>query len=690
MSVIRGGVTQVHRWVGLTAGLLATFLAVTGGWIVLRPVLDPVTYPGLLVIPACAKPLPVDTLAAAARALHPKGRLDYVWLYGSPTASTMVRFSDQDQVYVDTCSGKALGHQPRYGGLYGTVEAWHRFKFMDAKTGMPIIGAASLLMSVVLVVGGVFLWWPRRRSAWKNAVRLNPRLRGRAFSLNLHTTTGVYACIVLFVVAATAVPLSLGWAKNVLYALAGSVEISEDAQRAAAGAKGHSAATMAIPMELAWERARALVPGPLRLAYLRYPIKPGEPIEIALNEQSAPHSDARSYVYVDPANGKVLAYRPYAALSAGAKAYLWLLALHTGHFGGVPVQVLMLLGMIGATVIGYTGVESFIRKSLRRPRQTPGSASLQVRVAAIRDEASAIRTFALVAANGTALPPAPAGAHIDVRLPSGPLRQYSLTNGPGDDAGYHIAVRLAPDSRGGSAAMHTLREGDVLTISAPRNRFPLHAGARHHVLIAAGIGITPLYAMVRHLDAADASYELHYFTRSPAETAFRESLGAARYADRVHFHFGVARERMRLILRDVLGARADGAHLYVCGPSAFMALVQDAAVHAWPPEAIHREHFSADPLAENGPAAAFDLTLARTGRTVGVPEDASILQVLAECGVAVDSSCEQGVCGTCATRVLGGEPDHRDVFLTETERRRGDTMLVCVSRAKGDHLVLDL
>ncbi|MBV8645536.1 MAG: PepSY domain-containing protein, partial [Candidatus Eremiobacteraeota bacterium] len=586
--------------------------------------------------------------------------------------------------------GKVLGHQARYGGLYGTAEAWHRFKFTDAKIGMPIIGAASLFMAIVLVVGGVFLRWPRRRSAWKSAVRLNPRLRGRAFSLNLHTTTGVYASIVLFVVAATAVPLSLGWAKNVLYALTGSVEISEDAQRAAAAKKGH-AATMAIPMELAWERARALVPGPLRLAYLRYPVKPGEPIEIALNEESTPHSDARSYVYVDPANGKVLSYRPYAALSLGAKTYLWFLALHTGHFGGLPVQVLMLLGMIGATTIGYTGVESFIRKSLRRPRQTPASASLHVRVAAIRDEASAIRTFALVAANGTTLPPAPAGAHIDVRLPSGLLRQYSLTNGPGDDAGgYHIAVRLASDSRGGSAAMHALREGDTLTISAPRNRFPLYAGARHHVLIAAGIGITPLYAMVRHLDASGASYELHYFTRSPAATAFRESLGAARYADRVHFHFGVARERIQLILRDLLGARPDGAHLYVCGPAQFMALVQDAAAHAWPTEAIHREHFAADPLAEASPAAAFDLTLARSGRTVGVPEGASILQVLAECGVAVDSSCEQGLCGTCATRVLDGEPDHRDVFLTEAERRRGDTMLVCVSRAKGDHLVLDL
>ncbi len=695
MSWFRSGVTQVHRWIGLTVGLLAVFLAVTGGWIVLRPILDPVTYPQLMVIPACTKPLPVDALAKAARTLHPKGRLDYVWFYDSSTSSTMVRFSDGDQVYVDTCSGRALGHQARYGGLYGTVEGLHRFKFMDLKPAMLIIGWTSLLLAVLLVIGGLFLWWPRRPSAWKSAVKLNRRLNGRAFSLNLHTTTGVYASVVVFVVALTAVPLSLGWAKSALYVMTGSTEVTNTRERVAALPKKHAAkhgksgSTKRIPMQVAWAKARGLVPGPLRWASIRFPVK-NQPIEIALSEQSFPHSDARSYVYVDSRTAKVLDFRPYETRSAGEKLYLWVLALHTGHFGGLPVQVLMLLGMIGVPIMGYTGIESFIRKTFRRPRLAQAPSAMRVRIAGVREEAEDIRSFELVSADGASLPAASAGAHIDVRLRDGRMRQYSLTNGPQDDGAYHISVRLAPDSRGGSIAMHELREGEALTISAPRNHFPLSAEAGHHLLLAGGIGITPLYSMVRHLQASGGSFELHYFTRTPAATAFHEALSAPEYAGKVHFHYALEPEGVKARLADVLRERPAAGHLYVCGPARFMALVHETAEPVWPPETVHCEYFAADPLAEAGPGESFEVTFARTGGTFDVPADASILQILSQCGVDVPTSCEQGVCGTCVTRVLEGEPDHRDVFLSAAERKSGEKMLVCVSRAKSSHLVLDI
>lgn len=692
---IRVAVTQVHRWVGLTAGLLAVFLAVTGGWIVLRPVLDPVTYPRLLVIPACTHPLPVDAVAAAARRFHPKGRLDYVWLYGSPTASTMVRFSNQDQVYVDGCSGKVLGLQPRYGGLYGTVEWLHRFKFMDAKSAMLIIGYTSLLMAILLVAGGVFLWWPRRASVWKSALTLNRRLRGRAFSLNFHTTTGVYASIVIFVVALTAVPLSLGWAKNALFAVTRSTDAGEDGPKLRASKRfAATAATAAhpksIPMETAWEEARGLVGGPPAWASLRYPMKGKPTIEVEIVERNAAHNDVRNYVYIDPRNGKVIEFVPYGSLNLGSKLYLWVLAIHTGHFGGVFVQVLMLLGMIGAVVLGYTGVESFVRKTFRRPRPAAASSMIQARVARVRDEAEEIRSFALVSANGTPLPPATPGAHIDVRLPSGVVRQYSLTNGPDETDAYYLSVRLAPDSRGGSVAMHQLRVGDTLTISPPRNRFPVQDDARHHLLLAGGIGITPLYAMMRHIRASGGSFALHYFTRSPGATAFREALSAHDDASKVRFHYALAPERVKEAVQEVLRERPEGAHLYVCGPAPFMGLVHEAASAAWPPEAVHAEYFAADPLAEGGPRDAFEVTLARSGGTFDVPAETSILEILAGCGIDVPRSCEQGVCGTCLTGVLEGEPDHRDVFLTADERRCGDKMMVCVSRAKSRHLVLDI
>ncbi|MDB5094264.1 MAG: hypothetical protein JWO85_2365 [Candidatus Eremiobacteraeota bacterium] len=695
MSWFRSGVTQIHRWIGLTVGLVAIFLSVTGGWIVLRPILDPVTYPQLLVIPACTKPLPVDSLAKAARTLHPKGRLDYVWFYDSPTSSTMVRFSDGDQVYVDTCSGRALGHQDRYGGLYGTVEGLHRFRFMDAKPGMLIIGWTSLLMAVLLVIGGLFLWWPRRPSAWKSAVKLNRRLKGRAFSLNLHTTTGVYASVVVFVVALTAVPISLGWAKSALYVMTGSAELTNTGQRVGALQKKHapkhgkSASAKRIPMQVAWAKARDLVPGPLRWASIRVPSK-NQPIEIALSEQSFPHSEARSYVYVDSHTGRVLDYRAYETRSAGEKLYLWVLALHTGSFGGVPVQVLMLLGMIGVPIMGYTGIESFVRKTFRRPRTSQAPSALRVRIAAVREEAEGIRSFALVSADGAPLPAVSAGAHVDVRLRDGLVRQYSLTNGPEDDTAYHLSVLLAPGSRGGSIAMHDLREGETLTISAPRNHFPLNAEAGHHLLLAGGIGITPLYSMVRHLQAAGASFELHYFTRTSAATAFHEALCAAEYGGKVHFHYALEPQDVRAFLAELLRERREAGHLYVCGPTPFMKLVHETADPVWPPETVHSEYFAADPLAEAGPREAFEVTLARTGGTFDVPADTSILQILNQCGLDVPTSCEQGVCGTCLTRVLEGEPDHRDVFLTGAERQSGEKMLVCVSRAKSSHIVLDI
>jgi uncharacterized iron-regulated membrane protein len=367
MSPFRSAFIRVHRWAGLTVGLLAVFLSVTGGWIVLRPLLDPLTYPQLMVIPPCAKPLPIDALAAAARSSHPQGNVQYVYRYDSPTASSMVRFSDGDQVYVDGCSGKVLGHQAHYGGLYGTAEGLHRFLFVDAGVGMPIIGTTALIMALVMAAGGLFLWWPRRKSAWRSALTFNPRLKGGAFAFKLHTTIGAYAGAIVFVVAATAVPLSLGWAKNALFTLTATTDMTESASRAAAARKHHRGASSAavIPMQTAWDEARGKIGGPLLWGSVRYSLK-GSPVEVALVEQGAPHAEARSVVYIDPRTGGIVAFHPWSTLNAGSKLYYWLLALHTGHFGGVFVQLLMLAGMIAVAVLGYTGIESFLRRELRR------------------------------------------------------------------------------------------------------------------------------------------------------------------------------------------------------------------------------------------------------------------------------------------------------------------------------------
>jgi vanillate O-demethylase ferredoxin subunit len=316
---------------------------------------------------------------------------------------------------------------------------------------------------------------------------------------------------------------------------------------------------------------------------------------------------------------------------------------------------------------------------------------LTVIVRTIRDEAIDVRSFELVGAEGRALPPFTPGSHVDVHVAPGLVRQYSLCSDPRETHRYLIAVKREPASRGGSAAMHErVCEGDRLTIGAPRNNFALAGWAAHHLLIAGGIGITPLLAMARHLATTGASYQLFYFSRSIAHTAFHELLSSPEFQDRVTFHYALEPEQVRAYLRKLLWHRAEGAHLYLCGPRSFMDLVETTAAPTWPPEAVHLEYFAADPAALGGPREHFVVKLARHGAEFEIPEGRTIIEVLAEHGVVVETSCEQGVCGTCLTGVLEGEPDHRDVFLTDDEKRTGDRMTVCVSRAKSPRLVLDL
>lgn len=318
--------------------------------------------------------------------------------------------------------------------------------------------------------------------------------------------------------------------------------------------------------------------------------------------------------------------------------------------------------------------------------------TLQVQVRRIVQETSEVRVFELVpAAVGEPLPPGSPGAHIDVHLPGGLVRQYSLCNGPEQTDSYVIAVKREEASRGGSAALHeTITQGQALMVGPPRNNFELRITAPHTVLVAGGIGITPLLSMARHLLQRGASFELHYFTRSIEHTAFHGELSGSAWLGRVEFHYALEADAVRSKLRHILWERRSGAHLYLCGPRRFMDTVQEVAHATWPPDAVHLEYFAADATALAAPAGSFTVRLARTGGDYLVPAEQSIAQALAQYGVHLDTSCEQGVCGTCLTGVLGGEPDHRDCFLSDDEKRRGDKLLPCVSRARSGLLVLDL
>jgi vanillate monooxygenase ferredoxin subunit len=320
-----------------------------------------------------------------------------------------------------------------------------------------------------------------------------------------------------------------------------------------------------------------------------------------------------------------------------------------------------------------------------------GAGEMQLQVTALRPEATDILSMRLADPIGTPLPAFTPGAHIALRLGEGLVRQYSLCNGPDDGTAYLIAVKREAQSRGGSAAVHRLSDGDLVAVTPPVNAFPVDWSAPHLLLLAGGIGITPLLSMARHALQRGHSFELHYFARSPEHAAFRSTLCEGALAAHVEFHFGVEADAIGRHLQDLLGSCRAGSHLYLCGPGPFMDQARAIAARCPRLAAVRWEYFAPSRTPEPASdASSFAVRLARSGRTLEVPVDKTILQVLIENGVEVDSSCMEGVCGLCLTRVLEGEPDHRDEVLSDEERRRCDLMTVCVSRARGRLLVLDL
>lgn len=319
------------------------------------------------------------------------------------------------------------------------------------------------------------------------------------------------------------------------------------------------------------------------------------------------------------------------------------------------------------------------------------SATIRVRVAARREEALDICGLDLVAADGGALPPFTAGAHIDVHLPGGLVRQYSLCNAPGETQRYQIAVLRDAASRGGSVAVHQhLKVGAELDIGAPRNLFALDESAPHHLLLAGGIGITPLLSMAERLSALGESFDLHHCTRSPERTPFVQHTAAAPFARRVQHHHDDGAPGQRLDLAATLARAPAGSHLYVCGPTGFMDAMLTAARSAgWDEARLHREYFAAAPVDTSGDGG-FELEIASSGRVIPVAADQSALAALLAAGLDIPMSCEQGVCGTCLTGVKAGTPDHRDQYLTPEERAANNQFLPCCSRASSPRLVLDL
>lgn len=317
--------------------------------------------------------------------------------------------------------------------------------------------------------------------------------------------------------------------------------------------------------------------------------------------------------------------------------------------------------------------------------------ALQVIVRSRRVEAEGICSFELVHPQGQALPAFSAGAHVDVHVAPGLVRQYSLCNDPAIRDHYRIAVLREPQSRGGSLGMHEqVQVGQLLAISAPRNHFELACGAARSLLLAGGIGITPIWAMAQALHARGEDFALHYCGRSAQRMAFVPALTEAAFAARVQLHADDGEPAQRFDADALLAAPEAGTHLYVCGPAGFMNHVLDTARrHGWPGAQLHREFFAATATAQETDGS-FNVRLASSGQSYAIPKDKSVLEVLTAAGVDVPYSCESGICGSCLTRVLEGVPEHRDSFLTDSERAANDQFTPCCSRAQTSLLVLDL
>jgi vanillate O-demethylase ferredoxin subunit len=323
---------------------------------------------------------------------------------------------------------------------------------------------------------------------------------------------------------------------------------------------------------------------------------------------------------------------------------------------------------------------------------TAAGAKLEVRVARKATEAQDICSLELVAADGSTLPGFSAGSHIDVHLPGGIVRQYSLCNDPAETHRYLIAVLRDPGSRGGSIAVHdAVKEGDTLCISAPKNHFALAHEARHSLLLAGGIGVTPILCMVERLGVMGADFEMHYAARSCERMAFIDRIQGSPFADKVALHFDDGTPDQRLDLAAVLAQPQPGTHLYVCGPKGFMdAVLATARAQGWSESQLHWEFFAGAEVVPRADDGSFEVQLASSGRVITIAPDKTVTQALAEAGVEIMVSCEQGVCGTCLTRVLQGEVDHRDAYLMPEEQAAHDQFTPCCSRAKSARLVLDL
>ena len=667
---------QFHRWIGLAVCLFLISQGLTGATLVwkddwLRALVPEArasvvsTTESFVLAARAAMKIPG---ARAMELAHPGLALHYVFL---PKGGGL---------YIDQ-QGRPVANQVP-GRFEHQLASFHAYLLLEHGIGGPIIGVLGVCL-IFMSISGLIVWTSYRKSF---------RLRPLPASLARRDTLAAHRNFGVLVGVATLYMGCLGTGLAFREAILGG-PMSPGSGHGPGPAARHVAGAPAP--EIDWQKRLSALKTrfPDATPNLLFWLKgPSAPVLVTLR-----HGEAYRRGYTKAAvtaDGKIINVRDARLQPWLVRAYDDFHSLHAAEVGGPAYKVVVSCIGLSLAFLGLTGGWSIMSKladDLRRRRQRPGvaaNAPLRLMVKDAHDVTGRVKRFELVSPDGSPLPPFTAGAHMDVRMPNGLIRSYSLLNPPSERHRYVIGVLRENSSRGGSAWMHDeLSPGAEIEVEGPINNFELDDSAAEHLLIAGGIGITPLLSMAHALADKGARFRLLYCTRSRPEAAF---------ADHIEEWFGVAAEFIHddgipgrgLDLSGRLAQRPDGAHLYVCGPRGFIDAARAAAEH-WPPGTVHFEFFSAaagDSTARDEP---FDVELARSGRYLHVPANRSLLEVLRTDGMRVKTVCRAGVCGTCKTRVLAGVVDHRDEFLTDAER--ANWMQVCVSRAApGQRLVLDL
>ena len=351
---VRDSILAVHRWTGLTVGLVLVFIAITGVSMAFRAQLEPVVDSDLRDKHGCTAPLALDALAARAHAAYPGKAVAQVQTADGGSAPTIVRFSDLHDIHLDSCTGSVLGQRNRWGGFFGTVEWLHRLRFIgNTDVSESVGGTVALFTALVMVAGGLLVWWPRSWKTFRKGLEFRLELKGRAFDMSLHRTAGFYVAAVLLLSSLTALTLTFDWARGAIFAATGTAPMTKKPSIEP------SKAPLA-PLETLLARTLQAVPA-ARDVQINLPKKPRDTVEVQVIERGAPHKEAKTFVYLKPATGEVIRVDSYAASSLGNKVYRFIGALHMGAIGGLPVQALLFTGILGVPLLGFTGVRSWWR-----------------------------------------------------------------------------------------------------------------------------------------------------------------------------------------------------------------------------------------------------------------------------------------------------------------------------------------